>query len=177
MEGPKESGFRDLVASINIDPRLLGEDDSTNSGTEQGDLDTLGSTVLLTQGAQEDGMEDAALESLFLGPRITFVTRYSGTNVTTHNLVASARAKSQAGKIKRIEGMVPGDSSRDKPTPFEYCRSKIQGCPFHSIHLGNLLDHEKPCTFLRVKKSERKLVPCMLADCQSKFADEMLNHV
>lgn len=183
LEGPKESEFRDLVASVNIDPRLLGEGESTESHVEQGDLDTLSSTVLLTQEAQEDGMEDAALESLFLDHQVTdastFITKYSRINITIHSLFAVTWNQCQAGKIERIEGMVPRGNSRDEPTPFEYCCTKIQGCPFHSNILSNLLDHEKSCTSERVERREKKLVPCTSANCQSTFIDkkQMLSHV
>ena len=42
----------------------------TDTHVEQEQLNTLSSTMILTQAAQGDGMEDVALEGLFSAPRI-----------------------------------------------------------------------------------------------------------
>ncbi len=122
-QGPMEADFPNLVASGNIDPRLLGEEEAADAYVDQKELETLNSTILLTEEAGDE-MEEAALEGLFDSPQTTdvstFIARYSSINITTNSRFALAWARVQAGKSEEVRGLAPRGNSRDDATPFEY---------------------------------------------------------
>ncbi len=131
-QGPMEADFSNLVASGNIDPRLLGEEEAADAYVDQNELEMLNSTILLTEEAGDE-MEEAALEGLFDSPQTTdvsiFIARYSSINITTHFRFALDWARVQAGKSEELGGLAPRGNSRDEPTLFEYGCTKSQGCP------------------------------------------------
>lgn len=115
--------MRDLLASLEIGPRLLDED--TQGIVDEADVNALGSAVFLEENRKdrEESLEEAAVQSLLYNQETdtsstSSITEHRQINVIANDNFARAWRQMGAGEVDTVDA--PRGNNRDRPTPFVF---------------------------------------------------------